>query len=111
MRKMRRIDAPAQGALADEQLGDKVGAEQEEELHPHRSGGAEGGKGGCQPRSDAHVVVKRRVVRHRVMNENEEEGAEAQDIEFGMVKAFAGRAGQERARGHWAIPKRKMELW
>jgi len=32
-------------------------------------------------------------VGHGVMKEDEEEGAEPQDIELGMIEAFAGRAG------------------
>ncbi len=103
------IDAAKAGTLADEKLGDEIGAEQEEEIDAEGSGGSEGGQGRCEHGSDAHVGVEGRVVRKSVVKEDEEKREEAEDVEFGMIEACGERA--DWVRGHWTFPNRAIGIW
>ncbi len=94
------IDLATGGALADEKFGDQIGAEQKEKLDAHCSGGSEGGDGRREHGGNAHLGVEGRVVRHGVVEEDQEKRKEAEDVEFGMIEALSERAGSERVRGH-----------
>ena len=87
------IDAATGGALADEEFGDEIGAEQKEELDAHGSGGSEGGEYGCQRGAGAQLGVEVRQMRHGVVDKDQEKCEEAEDIEFGMIEALIRASG------------------
>ena len=86
------IDVATGGALADEEFGDEIGAEQKEELDAHGSGGSEGGEDRCERGAGAQFGVEVRQMRHGVVKEDQEECEEAEDDEFGMIEALIRRA-------------------
>lgn len=78
------MDAAGLGALADEEFGDEEGAEEEEDRDTEGSGGAEAEEPGVVGGVGGDVV-------HAVETEDEEEGEEAEGVEFGAVVAAQSR--------------------
>src|SRR6266545_1624568 len=102
--KGTEVDVAEAMPLADEKLGNEVGAEQEEQVDAEGPRCADCGEGRGDRGRDAHAAVELRMMGQRVVEKCKKECKEAQDIELGMIETPGERAGD--IHGHRALRKR-----
>jgi len=98
--EVAHVDGAGIGSLKDEQLGDEVGAEEEEHADAEGQGVAdvqeEGGQSVAEVRDEGGVVVGDGVV-----EEDGEKGAEAQEVQLWLVEARRANGNLGRLLGGW----------